>query len=1215
MPTNYNMSGRKYLVFFLASFLTLFVVYILIRSTGFNPSQSPINSSGELRDDQQDTVEATKQAWGKLLASHPYYNRTPVVEEESEEIPGADRPDLAFELRFMQTMDPALGAVPYERLYAASRELENSLKQRAPIPGLAWTERGPTNVGGRTRALLFDPNDATKKKVWAGGVGGGLWVTTDITIASPVWTKVNDFWSNIAVTTIAYNPANTQEIYVGTGEGWFNSDAQSGSGIWKTTNGGGAWTNLATTIPGAYNSSSDFHYIQKIVCKNDGTVYAATRGYYTNTGGIMRSTNGGTAWTKVLTVWTGSGSLYDRAADVEVAANGDVFASFGMSSTGKVFKTTNASNGAAWTDLSTNVGVGSAERIELACAPSNASVIYAVGEGGSGFNDIAWFKRSVDGGTVWNSLAIPRLVDDGVTHFTNGQAFYNLIVAVHATNADLVLAGGLNLHRSTNGGTSWTGISDWNGNFSQPYVHADQHAIVFRPGAPNEVLFGNDGGLFFSTNAGNSAVTPSFAEKNTGYNVTQLYACASKNEFNSNFFLGGCQDNGTQQFTLPQANTTDRVVGGDGAFCHIDQLDGDMQLASYVYNSLYRSVDGGWTFNEIMDQGSGHFINPSEYDNVRKVYYAACSNDSLKRIPNINVFTLNVNPPSSDLGLSVGASKISALKVSPYNDVLFLGIANGRVYKLANASTVLPVPMPVPTRLDNGAGAPITTAGWVSSIDVGEDDNHLMVTYSNYGVTSIWETSNGGLNWFNKEGNLPDIPVNWAIYNPSDRNQVLAATEIGVYSTGNFGHNTSSAPVWGTAANAGPVLTRCDMLKLRASDKMVVVATHGRGLFTTDIFATSSVADFTADVTTTCSNSLTVHFYDASFKPNGSWAWDIDNNGVTNYTTQNPTHTYSVPGTYSVKLTVNAGATSITKLNYIKVMNSTPTVNTGCTLVSNINLNNTAAIGIYRFALGSIDKLTSFNDGFYQNYACTAGTTMELNTLYNVTVQTGYANDEGARFYIDYNDNGTFESGESAVSFPANKDGTRTLSFTTPVNGVVTRKNLRSRILSRFAVTPTNACDIATHGQAEDYAVYFNCNLLVTLTSGTAVGSLISAVNCANNGDTIRISSTLANSTINVGSSTLALTKNLVIIAQGANTNITGTGTSVFDIAAGKTVELQTMTLTAGTSLTAGAINNNGILKMNNVVIHRNTGISNAILLRNTPGSSSTMIGMCFVWN
>lgn len=1023
-------------------------------------------------------VELQKKHWANTLSQHPYHNRIKTTYAEWRSIPKTDRPDLAMEQNVLMTMDPALGSVPTERKKIANLSARNSLQKKSAISNVSWQERGPNDVGGRTRALMFDPNDAANgyKKVWAGGVAGGLWYTDDITASPPQWNHVDGFWDNIVISCIAYNPNNTLEFYVGTGEGWYNFDAQRGGGIWKTSDGGITWNQLANTDPGAYNSASDFQYVNKIVVKDDGTIFAATRGYYIDTGGILKSTDNGLNWSNVLSVYSGVGALYDRAADIEIAANGDLYASFGIFSEAKVFKSTNANNGAlgSWTDLSTNIVMGNALRVELACAPSDANTIYAVAQGGSGNTDIEWFKKSVNGGTSWSTMTTPVMIDGSGNHFTRGQAFYDLILAVHPTDPDYVLAGGIDLHRSTNGGSNWSGISDWSGVYGPPEVHADHHAIQFRPGNNNHVLFGHDGGISFSENAGNLLQTPSFSSKNLGYNTTQFYACAAKNEINSHFFLAGSQDNGSHKFTEPNIGLTTEVTGGDGAFCHIDQNNADIQSTAYTYTSIYRSLDGGNSFTEIIDDGKGHFINPSEYDSQRKILYAASDNNSLKRVSDFDGSFSN-----QELAISVGSAKISALKMSSYNDVLFLGIENGRIYKYTNASTGTPTL----SRIDNGT-TPLSASGWVSSIDIGANDDEILVTFSNYGVNSVWETTDGGTNWYSKEGDLPDMPIRWGIYNPENRDQVLLATEVGVWSTDNFGSGSASSPNWG-ASNTNLAHTRCDMLKYRSADKMVVVATHGRGLFTSDIFATTTDADFVADNTLSCNGSLTVQFSDASLKPNNSWQWDVDGDGIVDYTTQNPTHTYSSEGVYSVRLTVNDGEDALLKDNYIVVMDSEPAADSSCSLFSNSNDGNPFGVGIFRFALADIDYSSTHNDGFYQNYACSEGTALELNKTYDITVQTGTTNNEAARVYIDYNNNGSFESGESVVSFPSNKDGARTLTFTTPSSGVITNEPLRLRVLSRFNSIPSDACNVSGYGQAEDYTVVFVDDISWTGTNST----------------------------------------------------------------------------------------------------------------------------------
>jgi PKD repeat protein len=247
----------------------------------------------------------------------------------------------------------------------------------------------------------------------------------------------------------------------------------------------------------------------------------------------------------------------------------------------------------------------------------------------------------------------------------------------------------------------------------------------------------------------------------------------------------------------------------------------------------------------------------------------------------------------------------------------------------------------------------------------------------------------------------------------------------------------------------------------------------GYGVCIDDVMISTPEADFIADNVISCTGNLEVNFTDKSIGPNNSWAWDVNNDGIVDYMIQNPTHTYNSPGIYSVQLTVNNGNASKTTNNMILVMNSEPTLNTACTLNSNSNNGNAFSIGIFRFALESINNVTPNNNGFYQNYSCTNWTELEFNKTYDVTIQTGTANNEGAKVYIDYNDNGDFEASEEIASFPSNTVGTRTLSFTTPSTGVVPDKGLRLRVLSKFSGVPATGCDISSYGQAEDYTVYF----------------------------------------------------------------------------------------------------------------------------------------------
>jgi hypothetical protein len=783
-------------------------------------------------------AKADRAKHKKFIANHPYKKRK-LTPKEWKGIPKKDRPDLAMELEFLKTVDPNTRTVPRERLNKARDEVKKYFAKtdKAAIPNTNWTERGPNNVGGRTRALLFDPNDASNKKVWAGGVAGGLWFNTDITNANTAWTRVDDFWSNIAISSIAFDPSNMQTAYAGTGEGFFNADAVQGEGIWKTTNGGTTWTQLTATKP---STNANFLFIQKIVVNNAGHIFAATRGASFNIGGIMKSTDGGTSWTKVFAPLSGIGTTTigdsDWIGDIELAANGDIYAGVGtIFVAGRVFRSTNG--GTNWTNITPASG---GQRVEIALAPSASSVtastvLYAVASNEEG--NIAWFKKSSNGGSTWTDVSIPIMTDsDGSNpEFTRGQAWYDLILAVQPTNANVVLAGGIDIHKSIDGGANWEQVTSWFGGFGASfYSHADQHAMAFRPNNNNQMIFGNDGGVDYSTDAGSTsaptASTPTFATRNNGYNVTQFYACAMRNTAESNQFLAGAQDNGTQRFSTAGVGATTEATGGDGAFCFIDQDNPNFQISSYINNNYYLSTNGGASFTITLAESSGgSFINPADYDNTANILYSAGDSDGdlvseFRRIRNIT--TTPTSQEILDAGLE--GDQITALRADAFTvNRVFIGTASGGVYVIDNAHATTPT-------LNDITGT--MPAGYVNAIDIGASDSELIVVRSSYGIKSVYYSNDGGSTWASKDESthgLPDMPIRWALFNPKNTKQVLVATELGVWSTNDI---TASNPGW-EPTNTGLANVRCDMLQYRTSDGLVAVATHGRGLFTSDVFA------------------------------------------------------------------------------------------------------------------------------------------------------------------------------------------------------------------------------------------------------------------------------------------------------------------------------------------------------------------------------------------
>lgn len=788
-----------------------------------------------------------------------------------------DRPDEAEYFDFIRRVSPVTHTIPHGAAFTAYQQvLTMQSTQKTTGTTLTWVERGPDNVGGRTRTVMFDPNDATGKMMFAAGVGGGVWKTNDITAVPVNWVNVNPMFSNIAVTFLAYDPTDTQVMYFGTGEGWGNLDAQQGAGIWKSTDGGATFAWLPST------SGANFRYNNKLVVTSDGVLYAATNS------GLFRSQDKGLSFVKVL--GSGAGAGANGITDLELKANGDLIAGVKTSGIFISSSTLGSSQGTlgTWTkSVTTSVFPNGFGRIELAAAPSNASYVYALIELGYKLDKV---YRSTDGGVTWAPTATePSDPDGGIPDddFTRGQAWYDLTIAVHPLNHLIVYAGGIDLFKSVDGGNGWDMISHWYGGFGEPYVHADQHGIIFRPGYPDYVVFANDGGVHVTTDGGQT-----FTDKNNGYNVTQFYSVSPGPGVGNPQILGGAQDNGSNLISTPGIGSAVEVTGGDGAFVAFHKTNADTMFTSYVYENLYRSRDGGLNFDDIsnpsLGSGNTYFINPFEYDpnNPNALYQASTG---IWRHNNATSGSgsgwVRATPPTSSPITALGFSKTPA-------HVMYY--AGGQIFRMANCNTSTAGSTP---QVLNSSGGPL---GYVTCISVNPyNANHIIVTTSSLTTQHVFETRNADMGsactWRNLMGNLPDVPVNWAVFEPNNINGVLIATDLGVFRCANI---TATHPVW-TSEATGLGFPRVDMIRVRETDNSIHIGTHGRGFFSCYSYSQKPEAAFGPENgSELCGGS--VHFIDSTKNVPLSWFWTFGD-GTTS-TLQNPSHTYAAPGTYTVRL-------------------------------------------------------------------------------------------------------------------------------------------------------------------------------------------------------------------------------------------------------------------------------------------------------------------------
>ena len=758
-----------------------------------------------------------------------------------------DEPAEAADFYLRKRLAPGMTTIPVERLLDGYKKMQGmtqyasatgeafanqaEAQARAPSAVLAaWQGLGPGNIGGRTRAIVIDPN--TPNTMYAAGVGGGVWKSVN---GGGSWVALSDTMANIAVASLAMDPTNSSVLYAGTGEGSNNIDALRGAGIFKSVDAGASWTQLAAT------TGSNFYFVNDLlVAPSNGQIVVAATG-----SGIFVSTNGGGSFTQR--------STETRCLDLAVttiAATDTWLAACGNFSQGKVLRSTDT---ISWPQtLGTDpldAGMGrTAVAIRgtraYAIASSRVAGFDRTGDGnGDYLHQLHAFFRSDDGGQTWTATVRNNAPHHGNTMLLSGyfgcsgltlgigQGWYDIAVAIDPANSDFVWVAGVNIFRSADGGFNW-GRGD--------NIHPDHHLLTFHPqydGSANQIMFnGQDGGIYRTNNAraavamlpaatggscSPSSPAVTWSSLNNGYAVTQFYHGTAYP--NGATYFAGAQDNGINRGNDGSGpNAWTNIACGDGGYTGIDPGNTNTLYVGCQRVDIQKSTNGGASFgngdNGIVASEGSVFIPPFAMDpnNSQRLWFGGTR---AWRTDDAAANWVGASTP-----LNGASDQVTAIAVAPGNSdlVLMAGTAgSNRIHRTTTATTA------------TSATAWTSTAvnGYVAALAFAPTNNNIAyAAIATFGAPHVLKSIDGGASWNNASGSgggaLPDVPALGIVVHPGDASRVYVGTDVGVFVSLDGGAN------WAAEITSFPNVST-EWLQIIGSGNaaQLFAFTHGRGAF------------------------------------------------------------------------------------------------------------------------------------------------------------------------------------------------------------------------------------------------------------------------------------------------------------------------------------------------------------------------------------------------
>lgn len=692
-----------------------------------------------------------------------------------------------------------------------NRELRQVQQQRAAQAELEsrnatfsdWELLGPTNIGGRITDIALNPNDPNI--FFVGTAVGGIFKTTD---RGQSWKAVFDKAGRLSIGDLAIAPSNTKILYAGTGEA--NASATSGAffgdGVYKSVNGGKSWTNV-----GLENT----HHIGRVVINpynEDHVLVAATGKLYDKNEerGLYQTKDGGDTWQQLLFV-------NDSTACIDVVMHptdtNTIYAvtwerlrkPWQRSYAGPGSRIYRSKDGGTTWDIIMN-GLPNNEhgRMGLAIAPSEPDVLYVALTENRITNSFNGLYKSTNGGDSWR-----RTSDFFLSGMYSNFGWYFGQVRVDPKDADRAYVLGVGMFQTDNGGRNWERIAQG--------VHVDHHALETHPLDSNMVVLGNDGGVYLSSNrARNWTHLPNLP-------VTQFYQCEVAQSLDNRYF-GGTQDNGTLLSSNGKAAEWSQVLGGDGFHVIVDPENPDLVYAEYQWGNLFRSVNGGasfqWALNGVNGSDRNNWNTPIAIDpsNSSTLYYGS---DRLYRSTNRAASweaisgDLTKGPHPSG---SRSFSTLTTIAVAPSNsNFIYVGADDGNVQMTVDGGNNWQlISDNLPER-------------YITGIAVDEKDPLLAyVTLSGYRnldyLPHVFRTTDGGATWEDISTGLPEVPINDIIIDNQSPNKLYVATDLGVWT------QKDRMSDWQELGQKFPPTIVTDLV-LHKSKRELVAATFGRSLY------------------------------------------------------------------------------------------------------------------------------------------------------------------------------------------------------------------------------------------------------------------------------------------------------------------------------------------------------------------------------------------------